>query len=152
MLATSGCVSYLFAKAASIMERSVYQTFPICGILPPVVPVRSSSDPWQAIHPCTQPNFKLFIQVPRRVFVTTGYFPFGVVAIHLDSFVHVPSSSCAVRGQRVSVDSVSMSWPYVTSDFEERCFSRYAGDLEPGVRGGGRAGSLNWDGLLPFAN
>ena len=64
---------------------------------------------------------RVFVHVLGVLFVTAGYFPFDVVAIHLGSFGHVPSRLQLYGAKHdVWVDA------YVGSNFEEHCFSRYA--------------------------
>ena len=46
---------------------SASQTFPTCGILLLVTPVQLDSDSWHAIHPCTELDFRVFVQVLRGV-------------------------------------------------------------------------------------
>ena len=68
-----------------------------------VAPVRLNPDSWQEINPCTEAVFKVFAHGLRGVFVTAGYLPFGAVAIHLGSFVHVFSrlQLCGATAGRV---------------------------------------------------
>ena len=109
-------VGYLrvrFANSlASIMKHSALQTFPTCGILLPVAPVRLNIDN-RSIH--VGADFRVFVwHVLRGTFVRADYFPF---AIHLGSFVQVPSKlqPCGVTEM---CGSTRPYVKYLSSDFE----------------------------------
>ena len=94
------------------MKHSASQTFPTCGILLPVTPVRLNFDN-RSIH--VGADFRVFVwHVLRGTFVKADYFPF---AIHLGSFVQVPSKlqPCGVTEM---CGSTRPYVKYLSSDFE----------------------------------
>ena len=87
----------LFARAARIMKRSASQTTACPTIrktfpnlwYPPTGGTRVVESRFLTSNPSIYR--RVFVHVLGVLFVTAGYFPFGVVAIHLGSFGHVPS-------------------------------------------------------------
>ena len=138
------------------MTRFASQTFARPTIRVNICQLVVSSYPW---HPFGWSSFltngsifEVFFHVMRRVFVNACHLPFSIVAIHLGSFVHVPSR-LQLCGATTGVCWPARRWAGYVSNFEMRYLSRYAafwGVLDSEGRGGGSVGSLNW-GYLPFA-